>query len=351
MRAARQARTLGGIGGVALLLGLLPALPAAATPPPPPVSNIRVTLRTDHQLGITFDVPAVYYSPGVVGVVRITRGYTPAASPTAGYWVGVWNRTAETPTCPPFLTPDVVYTFAVWVNDHGTYSARRSFSVRTLKDTTPAALFAVRSLRSSIAEDGDPQVSLLWERACDEYAGVRIIRNTTPTLTGATVLWSDGNTHAYLDHGIPGLRATIAGQRVYYWLIGRDTAGNWGQHYTASSLVFGDRTITGHVSGTRSVDVFVACCANSFDNNPQWSDSTVVNPSVNNGDFALHVPAGWYGVCVSNHGATTAQDANSRCWVQTAGVYAAQAWDGNWENFPSAEIDLRSASTFGGIAF
>lgn len=347
MLGIRQARMLALFGGALLLLVLLLPPPVQAATAPPAVSNIRLTLRTDHRLGITWDVPAVYYSPGVHGVVRITRGYTPAASPTAGYAVPVWNRTAETPSCLPFLTPDVVYTLAVWVNDHGTYSARRSISVRTLKDTTPAMGFGLTSKQSSIAEDGHVQVLLIRELECEEYSGFRIIRNTRQTLTGATAWWVPGNGHAFLDHGIPGLKPTTD-QRIYYWIIGRDRAGNWGQHYMAFVMAFGNRFVSGHVSGTRNVQLTIACCPDNDDGSPKWRASVVVSP----GDFTLAVPAGWYGLCAVTLGAATAQEADPRCWIKRNGVYSAESRDYDAPgSFPTHEIDLVNAPTFSDVAF
>jgi hypothetical protein len=333
-------------GSAGLLLVLLPPEPVQAATAPPPVSSIRVTLRTDHRLGITWDVPAVYYSPGVHGVVRITRGYTPAASPNAGYGVSVWNRTAETPQCFPLLTPDVVYTFAVWVNDNGTYSARRSLSVRTLKDTTPAMSFSVQSWRPAIADDGDPEVSLMWERECEDYAGFRIVRNTHRTLTGATTTWVSGNIHAFLDHGIPDLDASTPDQRVYYWIIGRDRAGNWGEHYATAVVVWGTQTVSGHVSGSVKKAVYIACCANWFDGAPQWFDAVLVDPAVDGGAFTLRVPPGRYGVCAETQSGT-----GGECWVRSNGSYTAGGWDGSLETFPSSEIDLVNASSFSGVQF
>src|SRR3954466_4172616 len=82
------------LGGLAALL--VPATPSSAATAPPPVSSITVTERTAHRVTISYAVPAAYYSPGGGGVVRLTRGHTPAASPTAGYAVPVTGRTART---------------------------------------------------------------------------------------------------------------------------------------------------------------------------------------------------------------------------------------------------------------
>ena len=316
---------LAAVGTLLLVLVLLPATPARAGTVPPPVSNIRVTLRTDHRLAVTWDVPAVYYSPGVVGVARLTRGATPAATPTSGYFMAVHGRSAETPSCSPLLTPDTTYTVAVWVNDHGAYSARRSLTVRTLKDTTAPDVFAVQSRTSAIGEDGDPEVKLIWERECDDYAGVRIVRNTRPTLTGGTVLFAAGNVHAYLDHDIPGTSATSPNQTLYYYLIALDKAGHFAAHYTATSVVFGDRTITGTVSGTQ--DRYVSITTGlAGDGSPLYRQAVLVKPSTGNRAFTFRVPAGRYQVCAENQ-------------------------DGSQSSCYPGVVDVRDATTFGPIQF
>ena len=65
------------------------AAPQASTTAPPPVSSLVVSARYDHTLVIGWAVPAAVYAPGASVVVRLTRGATPAASPSTGYAVPV----------------------------------------------------------------------------------------------------------------------------------------------------------------------------------------------------------------------------------------------------------------------
>src|SRR6185437_9696894 len=182
---SRQVRTaVAAAAGLMTVIGsLVVGVPAAsAATAPPAASQLQVVHRTDHSLTIKFAVPAAYYHPGAGAVVRITRGYTPAATPGAGYSVGSIDSAHEAQAGPnPPLRANLAYTFAVWIRDSGVYSKRATITTATLKDTTAPDSVSYLTSQAALA-GGQPRVVLTWQNpCCDTLGPVRIVRNTKPT--------------------------------------------------------------------------------------------------------------------------------------------------------------------------
>ena len=334
------------LAGLAALL--VPATPSSAATAPPPVSSPTVTERTAHRVTISYAVPAAYYSPGGGGVVRLTRGHTPAASPTAGYAVPVTGRTART-TLIPALTPDVAYTFAIWVKANGLYSARRTVTVVTRPDVV-ADLRATASVTPPSYDLGAAQVRLSWRNPAGPLEAVRIIRNAAPTTTGGTVVTLSGSATSFVDTTLP---AQVCGSRsgtgcstapVHYWVIPESTIGGFADHYVRADVVVGSRTITGTVSGANAT-VVALCCQNLVDAEDALVAGAAADSAVDNGAFTIHVPPGVYTVCT--FAAHPPRNQVGTCW-STAGGGVTDTW---WEvgGDPVPTIDVRTATSYSGV--
>jgi hypothetical protein len=335
---------------VALATAVLPAASAtasAAATAPPPVSGITVTERTAHRVTITYLVPAAYYSPGGGGVVRLTRGYTPAASPTSGYAVPVTGRTART-TLDPSLTPNVAYTFAVWVRVGNAYSARRTITVITRPDVV-TELKSAASVTPGSFDLAHTQVRLTWRNPAGPLKAIRIVRNTAATTTGGTVTTLPGTATSFTD---PSLPDSVCGGRttgcstapVYYWVILESTIGGFADRYVRSDVVVGSRTITGTVSRGSS-GVVALCCQNFGDGENLLVAHAAADPAVSGGAFTMHVPPGVYAVCTFAD--NPPQNQFGTCW-STAGGGSTEVW---WEvgGDPTPTVDVRTAPSYNGV--
>lgn len=331
---------------IALASAFVGLRPAAAATAPPPVSTITVTERTAYGLGIAFVVPAAYYAPNSGGVVRITRGYTPASTPSAGYAVPVVGRTAHTPESSS-LTANVVYTLAVWVRSNGLYSARRTIALITRPDT-------VGDLRSSVSVGGPTygpfgvRVSLSWENPAGPLKAIRIVRNTAPTTTGGTVVTLPGSARSYVDTALPSIVCDLSAptgcstEPVRYWVLPESSTSGFADRYLRTDAVVGSRTISGTVSGNfRGIIAF--CCPNPIDGSATGVTGASADPAVNGGAFTVHVPPGVFSVCTG--GATNGN--TGKCWVVNNGVGSAQPWDGTLDSGQlDPTIDMTTQTTY-----
>ncbi|MER7073368.1 hypothetical protein [Terrabacter sp. NPDC000476] len=330
-----------------LATAVLPATSATAATAPPPVSGITVTERTAHRVTISYLVPAAYYSPGGGGVVRVTRGYTPAASPTSGYAVPVTGRTART-TLVPSLTPNVAYTFAVWVRVGRTYSARRTITVVTRPDVV-TGLQSAASVTPPSYDLGHAQVRLTWRNPAGPLKAVRIVRNTAATTTGGTVTTLPGTATSFTD---PSLPASVCGGRttgcstapVHYWVIPESTTGGFADRYVRSDVVVGSRTITGTVSRGSS-GVVALCCNNLFDAEGVLVAQAAADPAVAGGAFTMHVPPGVYAVCTFAD--RPPQNQVGTCWSTAAGGSTEVWWEVGGD--PTPTVDVRTAPSYNGV--
>ncbi|WP_345508282.1 hypothetical protein [Terrabacter aeriphilus] len=327
--------------------GATSAATASAATAPPPVSGITVTERTAHRVTISYLVPAAYYSPGGGGVVRVTRGHTPAASPTSGYAVPVTGRTART-TLVPSLTPNVAYTFAVWVRVGSAYSAGRTITVVTRPDVV-TELRSAASVTPPSYDLGHAQVRLTWRNPTGPLKAVRIVRNTAATTTGGTVTTLPGTATSFTD---PSLPASVCGGRttgcstapVHYWVIPESTTGGFADRYVRSDVVVGSRTITGTVSQGSS-GIVALCCQNLFDAENALVAHAAADPAVAAGAFTIHVPPGVYAVCTFAD--RPPRNQVGTCW-NAAGAGSEDVW---WEvgGDPSPTIDVRTAPSYNGV--
>lgn len=299
---------------------------------PAPVSNLRVTRRGDHVLYVGWSVPAIAYSPGASVVARLTRGYTPAPSPTSGYFVQVDSPRPIDAWASP-LTANAVYTFAVWVQDHGVYSARRTVTVTTSKDVTPPRDLGSLKAEQVVTGTSQPQVRLTLGYAGDpSLAGARIVKNTRDTTTGGTVIYLHGDPTSYLDTYVD--KAVSFGTHYYYWALPQDTAGNYARHYVgASVLVHGLREASGTLEPPANYSGFPGSVS-LYDASGQ--DVADAFPDQTDGSWQVSVPPGKYTVC----GSVPADDPDLHfqyvpaCW-SPGGNYN---WDGNTADFPAGAV-------------
>ncbi len=334
---------------VAVAALVVPAPGSSAATAPPPVSNITVTERTAHRITISYVVPAAYYSPGGGGVVRLTRGSTPAASPTAGYAVPVTGRTART-TLDPALTPNVAYTLAVWVKANGQYSARRTVTVVTRPDVVTALAGAASVSGPSYSPTG-PQVRLTWRNPTGPLKAVRIVRNVAPTTSGGSVVVLNGSAQSYVDTTLP---AQVCGASyrttgcstapVHYWVMPESAAGGYADRYVRADVVVGSRTISGTVSAGNQ-GVVALCCQNLGDAEDLPVADAAADPGVDGGAFTVHVPPGVYTACTFAD--APPQNVWGQCW-STKGGGTKETW---WEvgGDPTPTIDLRTATSYTGV--
>lgn len=292
------------VTALCVAIGVASASDAAAAPAP--VSGLSVTDRTDHHIWVHFDLPA---DPQTV-VARLTRGYTPAATPNAGYFVGVGNHIVQPGSFGAVLTADTVYTIAFWVRQGSVYSARRTVTARTLKDTTrPADLEVPWAPAPSVDPQGEAQVQLVWSAIDveEDLAGTRIVRNTAPTTTGGTVFFVPAPHHSFVDDN-PPVPADVTGPQpvVHYWLLSRDRAGNFGAHYQRLDVVVANRTLRGHVAPGTTLVTEILCCPKTDDVD---TDRLVAGGyaaiALTSGDYTIHVPPGVYALCGERLGAST----------------------------------------------
>lgn len=290
---------------VALVVGLV-AAPTASAAGPPAVSHLRAVAVKDHSLEITYDVPATYYASGTGLVARITRGYTPAASPTTGYPASDYYYQKRVLSDPHgFLTADTVYTFAIWLHTGGGYSPRATISLRTTIDTTPPASPDAMTAAPRLDGLGRARVLLTWPTPTDDdIVQAAISVNTRNTPVGAPTYYTTG-TAAWIDDNLPAIvfrnsRDGTSGYTrapVYYFVKLRDRAGHWSRSTTPAYTAVGTRTVRGHAAhaGTR---ISVTCCPSPIDGSTP-SVASVVEPA---GDFELYLPPNVYDVS----GGTTA---------------------------------------------
>lgn len=328
-------------------------LPATAATPPPPVSQVRVIQKTDHQITIQFAVPAAYYHPGARAVVRITRGKTPAASPTAGYEVRANTRHEAQAGPNPALGAGVAYTFALWIIDGGQLSKRATLTTTTLKDTTPPEDLLAVHAKATI--NSGPRVVLDWANpCCDELDTVRIVRNTKPTTVGGNVFTVPAAAQAWVDDQLPASIVnnedqSFSADPLYYWLRIRDKAGHYSLRYVGTKVVVGSRTISGTVTGKNRF-VVAYCCNGGFESRYVTSLADL-NGSVNGGRFSLIVPPGRYTICTGDMFGRDGEPTAS-CWVPGPdGTGTKQSWSGFNEDVPPDNIDLRSTRSYDGVRF
>ncbi len=328
---------------------LVPAASSTAATAPPPVSNITVTERTAHRIAISYVVPAAYYSPGGGGVVRLTRGYTPAATPSAGYAVPVTGRTART-TLDPGLTPNVAYTLAVWGRANGQYSARRSVTVVTRPDVV-TALSGVASVSGPSYSPTGPQVRLTWRNPAGPLKAVRIVRNVGPTTTGGSVVVLSGSAQSYVDTTLPAQVCGAAYRTtgcstapVHYWVIPESTTGGFAEHYVRADVVVGSRTISGTVSAGNS-GIVALCCQNLGDAEDLPVADASADPGVDGGAFTVHVPPGVYTACTFAD--APPQNVWGSCWSTNGGGTKETWWEVGGD--PTPTIDLRTATSYTGV--
>ena len=231
---------------VATIAGALVAAPAQAAAPPG-VTHLAATTY-DHTIALSWYNPAAAYAPGASLVVRLTRGRTPAATPSAGYAVAVTGgryATART------LTADVPYTFAVWVRDGtGRYSPRRTLTASTRRDVTaPGAVSATAALGHLVGRT--PTVTVSWTNpGAADLDGVRVVRNTAATPTGGAVLATSAKGTSFVDNRMP---TQDSSQRYWYYLAARDTTGHFSPYVLVPVLTPQDDTVSamaGTVRGT-----------------------------------------------------------------------------------------------------
>jgi hypothetical protein len=357
---SRQVRTaVAAAAGLITVIGsLVVGVPAAsAATAPPAASQLQVVHRTDHSLTIKFAVPAAYYHPGAGAVVRITRGYTPAATPAAGYSVGSIDSAHEAQAGPnPPLGANLAYTFAVWIRDSGVYSKRATITTATLKDTTAPDSVSYLTSQAALA-GGQPRVVLTWQNpCCDTLGPVRIVRNTKPTTTGGTVFNVPAASQAWVDDNLPDSIVNNPGvfdystAPLYYYVIPRDAAGHFARYYTGTKIVVASRTISGHVSGSdRYIAVF--CCPDDI----LWQSVLVTSldglgDGVNGGAFTVHVPPGVFTICSGDN--LHANDPTATCWVATGPASGhTTSWDGFDEGIALPTMDLTSATTYTAVEF
>jgi hypothetical protein len=213
------------VGGAAMFAGT-----AAAVVPPPAVSSLGAVM-SDHVASVFFDVPAAYYDPGAGGVVRMTVGRTPAASPTSpGYPVAVSGRTATTTG---YLHANTTYTFAVWVRDHGVYSSRRAITVTTERSHSAPLPLAELDATQGVSSEGHLAIDLRFGYASvdRDQTGVRVVRNTVDTTTGGTVFVIPGRPAGFVDS-----TRLAHGVRYYYWAVPFDTSGYFAHRWLGLSI-------------------------------------------------------------------------------------------------------------------
>ncbi len=316
MRAQRLVtRTATAIGtvavGVATLAATVVVAPGALAAPAP-VGGLTVTDLTDHHIWVHFDTPA---DPTTV-VSRLTRGYTPAATPGAGYAVPVANHIVQPGSTGAPLTADTVYTIAFWVKQGSAYSARRTVTTRTLNDThRPDDLEIPWAPAPSVNARGEAQVQLVWDAVDveEDFLGTRIVRNTAPTTTGGTVFFVPAPQHTFLDVA-PPMNADITGPQpvVHYWVISEDRSGNFSPHYKRLDVVVANKTLRGHVAAGQTLLTNVLCCPADGDvyihRIYTGYDAIALAP----GDFTIHVPPGVYGLC----GERLSSSAPPLCYAQ-----------------------------------
>jgi len=318
------------------------AAPAGAVSAPPAASNLAVPYRYDHTLVLTFSVPAAFYDAGAGAVVRMTAGRTPASSPTTGYAV---PTTGHTVTVRP-LTASTCYTFAVWIRDHGLYSARRTITSLTLADVTPpATLYSLLAgIKSTASATPGIALTLTYARDDVDIAGIRIVRNTAPTSSGATVLWVAGKPVTYVDtaphaHGV----------RYYYWAIPRDTTGHYAAHYAAASLLQNTWRISGTYDTDTTSEGFHGDVV-SYDTTGQQVRTDDNYYDGGTSSWHLDVAPGQYTVCQA------APDADPDLHFQTVSTCAVPDGTGGWldedwtSDFPAGSVgavDVRSGNVSG----
>lgn len=203
---------------------------ARAAVPPPPVSALGAVVG-DHAASVFFSVPAAYYDPGAGGVVRLTVGHTPAASPTSpAYPVPVSGRTAK---ATGYLHANTTYTFAIWVRDHGLYSSRRTITVITERSYSAPLPLAELSATQTVASGGHVAIDLRFGYASvdRDQTGVRVVRNTVDTTTGGTVFVIAGRPAGFVD-----ATRLAHGVRYYYWAVPFDTSGYFAHRWLGLSI-------------------------------------------------------------------------------------------------------------------
>ncbi|MET0695248.1 MAG: hypothetical protein ABWY56_15045 [Propionibacteriaceae bacterium] len=345
------------IEGLILLLTasvLLGRVPAAAATTPPPASQLRLSDRSDHMLELQFAVPAAYYHPGASAVVRITRGRTPAASPTAGYPVQTNTLHQARAGSNPPLGAEVAYTFAVWIIDGGKLSPRATLTATTLKDTHPPDDIIAAHAAPGISPG--PRVIVDWANpCCDELDTVQIIRNTKNTPVGGTVFnvpaapqaWADEHLPASIDDYTRSQRFSAA--PLYYFLKIKDKAGNYSRFDTRTDVVFASRTISGTVTG-KDRYLRVYCCT-GINGAAYVSGLEGLDGSVNGGKFTVNLPPSSYTICTGGEHQGE-HDPTASCWVPGPnGTGTKRPWDGTDEGVPSPTIDLTINKSYDDVHF
>lgn len=359
LRYRRPARTAAvAATGIATMIGslIVGTSAASAATAPPAASQLKVVQRTDHSLTIKFAVPAAYYHPGAGVVVRITRGYTPAPTPTTGYGVTNIYTTHEAQAGPNSpLGANLAYTFAVWIRDSGLYSKRATITATTLKDTTGPDPVSYVSSQAGLA-GGRPRVVLTWDNpCCDQLSYVRIVRNTKATTTGGTVFNVPASSQAWVDDNLPNAIVNnpepgdFSTAPLYYYLIPVDASGNVAARYVGTKIVVASRTISGHVSGADRY-VYVYCCPGETGESVGVTGQGGLGDSVNGGAFTIHVPPGVFTICSGDN--LTANDPTGACWIATGPASGhTTPWFGYDEDVAAPTIDLTSATSYTVVQF
>jgi len=307
------------------------------TTPPPPVSSIAVTARYDHTLTIGWAVPAAVYTPGASVVVRLTRGVTPAASPTTAYAVPVtFPRSA---TARP-LTSSAAYTFAVWVRDGaGHYSARRTITTSTLEDVTAPRLTSFGGSGHLSADTSRITVAASWTTNDVEAVRARIVRSATPSLTGGVLVTSAAPPGAFTD--------TVPHEGTWYYFLRLTDASGVSSPWLYRRLETWGHRIRGSLGTSSYVDGFLSVYDSS--GNQAGTVSSLANDGPDS--YAMEVPAGRFTVCATYTPLPDShfpEEVHHFCWTAAGRV----EYDGTVANIPPAAkgaVDLRVAKEVTGV--
>lgn len=311
----------------------------ASTTAPPPVSSLAVTARYDHTLIIGWAVPAAVYAPGASVVVRLTRGATPAASPSTGYAAPV--TFPKSATARP-LTSDATYTFAVWVLDGaGQYSARRTITTSTLKDVTPPRLTSFGGSGHLSDDAGRITVAAAWTTNDVEAVRARIVRSATPDMTGGVLVASAAAPGAFTD--------TVPHEGTWYYFLRLTDASGVSSPWLYRPVVALGHRVRGHVESDTYFDTFLMVLDAS--RTPARLSSPVALDGP--GSYTIDLSAGRYTVCVTYSPVPDShfpEEVHHYCWTPAGAV----EYDGQDANIPPAAkgaVDLRVAKEVTGVDF
>lgn len=313
------------------------AAPQASTTAPPPVSSLVVSARYDHTLVIGWAVPAAVYAPGASVVVRLTRGATPAASPSTGYAVPVtFPKSARARP----LTSSATYTFAVWVRDGaGHYSARRTITTSTLKDVTAPRLTSFGGSGHLTADAGRITVTASWTTNDVEAVRARIVRSATRSLTGGVLVASAAGPGVFTD--------TVPHEGTWYYFLRLTDASGVSSPWLYRPLEALGHRVRGHVLSDPYLETYLSVLDVSGNQAGSSSSLALDGP----GSYATDLSAGRYTVCVTYVPVPDShfpEEVHHFCWTPAGAV----EYDGQVANIPPAAkgaVDLRVAKEVTGV--